>query len=185
MNPSILAAFSDGLLVADEIVGRRVLEVGSCDVNGSVRPIIEAHNPASYLGVDNAAGPRVDRIVACADLIATFGESAFDIVISTEMLEHVRDWQTCIINLATVLSEGGLLVVTTRSPGFPYHPYPEDHWRFPVPAMWDILAAVGLDVIDCRPDPGEPGVIAKAHKPAGWKTPINGLLESAQVEAAR
>src|SRR5262245_36813392 len=113
MHPSIIGVFARGLLSGDEVAGKTVLEVGSCDVNGSVRPIIEAHHPASYLGVDGAAGPRVDRVADCVDLAATFGEAAFDVVVTTEMLEHVADWRRCVANLAMVVAEGGLLVITT------------------------------------------------------------------------
>jgi len=188
MHPSIIETFQGGLLAPNEIIGKSVLEVGAADVNGSVRPIIEAHGPVSYLGVDSAAGPGVDKIVDCGDLIATFGLGAFDVVVTTEMLEHVADWRRCIANLAGVVAEDGLLVITTRSPGFPYHPYPEDYWRYTPEVMARILtAAAGLEVIDCFPDPDErsPGVVAKARKPAGWEIPAEAAFLASDVQPAR
>jgi len=116
-------------LTADEVKGASVLEVGSYDVNGSVRPYVERLHPRRYLGVDAEMGPSVDRVVDCEKLtIEVAGK--WDVVISTEMLEHVRDWQTCMEQLALIVKPGGLLLITTRSPGFGYHPFPEDHWRF-------------------------------------------------------
>ncbi len=166
MNQAILDVFKNGLLTADDVTGKRVLEVGAYDVNGSVRPIVEALGPKSYLGVDLMAGPGVDEIADCGALVETFGDAAFDVVVTTEMLEHVEDWKTCVLNLAGVTAVGGLLVVTSRSPGFPYHEYPSDYWRYTPEMLGSILRAVGLEVLECfpDPDPGSPGVIAKARK---------------------
>ena len=111
-----------------DIEGRSVLEVGSLDVNGSVRPDIESLKPASYLGVDIARGPRVDEICDVRHLVDRFGNESFDVVVSTELLEHVRDWKGAITNMKRVLRPGGILIVTTRSLGFPLHGYPWDYW---------------------------------------------------------
>lgn len=172
MHPSVLQWFSTALTRAD-IAGRAVLEVGSYDVNGSVRPIVEAHGPTVYVGVDQSDGPGVDRVVPCADLVAVFGPGAFDVVISTEMLEHVVDWQGCVAQLCEVLIAGGLLVLTTRSPGFPYHPFPIDVWRYPLGVMARIVETAGLKVRELVPDPGRgsPGVFVIAVKPADWIAP--------------
>ena len=184
MHPSIIDVFERGLLTPDDVAGKRVIEVGSCDVNGSVRPIIEALVPASYLGVDSTEGPRVDRVVDCTTLVDTFGFDSYDVVVTTEMLEHVRDWKACVANLAGIVTEGGVLVITTRSPGFPYHGFPEDHWRYTPTVMRSILDAIGFEVLDCYPDPDStlPGVVAKARKPAGWDVPAPIALDAPEVQ---
>lgn len=52
-------------LSREEIQGKRVIEVGSLNVNGSLRQTIEALGPREYVGVDKAgewtssAGPRM------------------------------------------------------------------------------------------------------------------------------
>jgi len=86
----------------EDVEGKRVIEVGSFDVNGSLRPIIEAYSPGEYTGVDIMAGPGVDILCDAAHLIEKFGPESFDAVISTEMIEHVRDWKTAIHNLKGV-----------------------------------------------------------------------------------
>lgn len=154
-------------LTAEDVKGLRVLEVGSYDVNGSVRPHVESLSPAEYLGVDQSAGPRVDRVMDCLDLVETLGAGTYDVVISTEMMEHVRDWKGSMRALIDMVRPGGLLVVTTRSPGFPYHAYPEDHWRYTVEQMRQIIAEAGLDRLMLEPDP-DPGVFVKARKPDDW-----------------
>src|SRR4051794_17515061 len=126
MLESILK-FARANVSADEIRRRTVLEAGSRAIGGpgqSVRPLLEAHRPARYVGTDIEAGPYVDKICDAGELVARFGAESFDVVVTTEMLEHVRDWRAVVSNLKRVVRRGGLLIVTTPSHGFPYHAYP-------------------------------------------------------------
>lgn len=163
----------------DLVTGKTVCEVGAYIVNGTVRPAIEAHAPVSYLGVDIEAGPGVDLVADVGTLPEQFPEG-FGLVVSTEMLEHVADWRAAIKSLVRLVAPGGNLAVTTRSPGFPYHPYPIDCWRYPVPLMAEILEASGLTVLSCEPDPEQDGVFAVASKPMTWREP-EGWLEGIEV----
>ncbi len=183
MHSSVLA-WTEGTLQVLDIEDRRVLEVGSYNVNGSIRPIVQALNPASYLGVDQGAGPGVDEICNATDLVETFGAGTFDVVLSTEMMEHVVEWKPVVIEMASVLAPGGLLLITTRGPGFPYHPYPIDTWRYTTDTMRDILVACGLNVREVTSDPEAPGVFAIAIKPTDWIAPWRpGLFDVIPVQA--
>jgi hypothetical protein len=124
----------------------------------------------------------VDLVCDAADL-----PGRAHVVISTEMLEHAADWQAAVRGLVDVVADDGLLVLTTRSAGFPLHGYPEDHWRFSVGAMGEILAAAGLDVerLEPDPDPQSPGVFARARKPAGWSWPEDAARAWDKVEVTR
>jgi SAM-dependent methyltransferase len=172
MHPSAYA-FACSALTADGVTGKRVVEAGAFDVNGSARGHAESLRPASYTGTDMRPGPGVDLVCAAEDLPAELGEDTADVVISTEMLEHAADWQAALRGMTGVLAPGGVLVLTARGPGFPLHGYPEDHWRFTPEAMGTIIKGAGLDVLDLRADddPASPGVFAKARKPAGWAWP--------------
>src|SRR4249919_3876522 len=161
MHGSVLGFFAYGALQRSEVAGKDVLEVGSLDVNGTVRPFVQARGPASYVGVDVIAGPAVDVVCDATDLVERFGPDAFDVVISTEMLEHAADWQAAVANMVTALRPGGVLVVTTRSPGFAYH-HPPDRWRFTQAAFSEILDRVGLERRVLMDDPEYPGVFCKA-----------------------
>lgn len=165
------------VITPDMVTGVDVIEVGSYDVNGTVRPTVTAHGPASYIGVDIEAGPGVDLIANVEDL-PTLYPGGFGLVISTEMLEHVEDWRKAFTALATIVKPGGNLIISTRSPGFMYHPYPVDNWRYPVDTTATIIEALGLTVTTCIPDPQAAGVFAIASKPAQWKKPKRGTLDN-------
>lgn len=162
---SVLAFVMTRVSEAD-IHGKKVLEVGSFDVNGSPRWLIELLAPESYVGVDIRPGNKVDRICAAGELIATFGDESFDVVVSTEMLEHAEDWRGAVSNMKRVLAPGGLLLITTRSPGFPQHDYPGDYWRFTPQDAKEIFADMSeLEVVE---DPMAPGILVRARKPQAF-----------------
>lgn len=93
---------------ARDITARRlrVVEIGSRDVNGSVRPIFAGHE---YTGVDRASGPGVDVVGDGA----TFGEAgAYDLGLCCETLEHAANAADIVANLCRIVRPGGLLIVT-------------------------------------------------------------------------
>lgn len=148
-------------LLPEDVRDARILEVGSLDVNGSVRPIIERDAPREYIGVDIAAGPGVNIVCDAQGLVDRFGAGSFDIVISTELLEHVRDWREAVHQMKMVCKDGGIILVTTRSRGFPYHGFPHDYWRFEIADMREIFADCAIAALE--PDP-QRGVMLKAVK---------------------
>jgi hypothetical protein len=166
MVHSSVVDFVQRILNAEHVTGRRVLEVGSHHVNGSLRPYVESLAPAEYLEVDTVSGPSVDRIADYEQLCSYVG-NGWDIVISTEMLEHALDWRACMLELADALAVGGPLIITTRSPGFPYHLSPDDYWRYTPAVMQRILDALRLDTVLIEDDPQAPGVFAVARKHGG------------------
>ncbi len=90
----------------------RILEVGSLEVNGEIRPLFPWAK--EYTGLDQVAGPGVD-IVADATKW-DYPASEFDIVISTEMFEHCREWWMVIAGARKTLKPGGALLVTCAGP---------------------------------------------------------------------
>src|SRR2546428_3860852 len=151
-------------LTGAEVRDKRVLEVGSRDINGSLRPIIESLAPSEYVGVDAEAGPGVDLVGKVEGIADRFGEDSFDLVISTEMLEHVRDWRIAVSNMKRVCRGNGVIILTTRSIGFQYHGYPYDFWRYEpgdVQAIFSDMEILSLE----RDRAKEPGVFAKIRKP--------------------
>ena len=172
MIQSILDWCSEVVSESD-VVSRDILEVGSYNVNGSFRPYIESLNPSTYTGVDQLSGPDVDVIGKAEHLVNVYGPASFDVVISTEMLEHCEHWHDAVWNMMEVTKPGGLHIISTRSPGFPWHPYPEDWWRFSlddIRAIWS-----SWDILDARDDPEMPGVFIKARKRHDWDSLLDYL----------
>lgn len=144
------------------IVEKAVIEVGSLDVNGSLRPIVELFRPSIYIGVDIGMGPGVDLVCDAEDLISRFGYNIFDLVICTELLEHVRNWKIVIHNLKQILRPDGILLITTRSKGFAYHGYPSDYWRYEISDIKSLFADFTILVLEN--DPEAPGVFFLGKK---------------------
>ena len=146
---------------------KRMLEVGSMDLNGTVRMIAEVFHPSEYIGIDLEPGKCVDLVLDVKDIVEKFGENSFDVVICSEMLEHVEYWRTAVNNMKRVLKPGGHIYITTRSYGFGYHAYPEDYWRYSREDVWKMFSD---SKINCLEDDTEyPGVFLKATKPEDWK----------------
>ena len=148
------------------------MEVGSRNVNGSLRPIIERSSPADYIGVDIENGPGVDMICDADKLVDVFGSNKFDLVVSMEMLEHVKDWQKVISNIKKACNPGGVILITTRSYGFHYHAYPYDFWRYEMNDMKEIFN--DCEILALESDGSLPGVFIKAKKPSDFQE--NNLL---------
>lgn len=153
------------------------------NVNGSLRADIQAIGPRSYVGVDLGEGPGVDVVCPAEDLVARFGAESFDLVVCTEMLEHVREWRVVVDNLKRLVAPDGLLVITTRSKGFPYHEYPYDYWRFEQSDMRTIFADFAIEALES--DGFMPGVFLRARHRRDAKPPDLDGLKLYSILAAR
>ena len=92
-----------------------VLEIGSLDINGGVRSLFDASH---YHGLDLADGPGVDEVADAADWRPT---RTYDVVVSTEVLEHAPRWPDVLANAwAGVAADGHLLMTCATDPRAPH-----------------------------------------------------------------
>lgn len=138
----------------------KVLEVGSCDINGSVRKLFSTQY---YVGVDIQNGPGVNILLPNPKELI-FKSRYFDVIVCTEMLEHAEFPEAMISEMYRVLRWGGVLLLTTRSEGFPHH-NPPDYHRFSEAEIEKMLGEASFRPIKVGVDPEAPGVFAEA-----WRT---------------
>lgn len=94
----------------ERFVGKKVLEVGSLNINGSVR---EFFTECDYTGIDLAQGPGVDVVTEAHEY---HRRETFGVVISSEMLAHDKHWEMSLAKMYENLLPGGLLVITCAGP---------------------------------------------------------------------
>jgi GT2 family glycosyltransferase len=93
--------------------GKKVLEVGSLDINGSVRQFFE---DCDYTGIDLCEGPGVDVVASVVRYLENNRGLEHDVVISTEALEHDESWNYSLLAMNTLLKPNGLLLITCAAP---------------------------------------------------------------------
>jgi SAM-dependent methyltransferase len=105
---------------------RRILDIGSLDINGSLRQ----HCPpaAEYVGIDCTAGPGVDLVLE-DPYQYPFPAGHFDLIVSTSCFEHDPMFWLTFVEASRVLSPDGFLYLNAPSNGW-YHAHPWDNWRF-------------------------------------------------------
>lgn len=161
--------------------GLRVLEVGSLDVNGTVRDLFEGCD--QYIGIDIQAGKGVDYVASSNDMVVrsyalgstpvdlgdapfshVVSSSYFDVLVSTEVLEHDAEFWLSFAQYNRVLKPGGWLIVTCRGIDFPKHDYPSDYYRFTTSALEYLFQAFGFDAVVIEEDSQCSGVLALGTK---------------------
>lgn len=124
---------------------QRVLEIGSRNINGSVRDYFFL---CDYTGLDCTPGTDVDVV----SLAHEYDADPFDVVISCECFEHDPHLEKTLANIARLLKPRGLFVATwagparaehgTKGTGDVYGPDPEHYRNI---AGEEFLAMIGDD----------------------------------------
>jgi SAM-dependent methyltransferase len=111
----------------------------------------------AYVGADFAAA---DVLIDPDHHVLAESASA-DLVLSFQVLEHVRDLDTYLSEARRLLREDGHLILSTHG-SWLYHPHPEDHRRWTREGLIVELGRHGFAVRDCIPIVG----------PLAWTTLI-------------
>lgn len=93
-----------------------VLEIGSLDINGSVRNFFDN---CVYIGVDVGKGPGVD--VVCLGHEYEMSPGSFDLAISCECFEHDPYHIDTLKNMIRLVKPGGLVIFSCATTGRKEH----------------------------------------------------------------
>lgn len=113
---SFVKEILQSILNEQNINNCRLLEIGSCDVNGSVREIVKnSLNPSEHIGVDLMDGPNVDLV--CSGHQVDLPSGSFDLTISFECLEHNPYWVETLDNMRRMTKPNGYLIMSCATLG--------------------------------------------------------------------
>jgi SAM-dependent methyltransferase len=125
MHGDVLVWVRDALALCKEVTETKlsknhVLEIGSLDINGSVRSLFDelVRDGGSYLGIDVQEGPGVDLV---ADASVYSSDKKYDIIVCAEVFEHTPLWPKIIKNAHSLLAPGGMFIATMAGEGRPPH----------------------------------------------------------------
>jgi SAM-dependent methyltransferase len=109
-------------LAAQDVDGCRVLDVGCGD-----RPYEHLLTGAEIVGFD-VPGNRHADLHGSIDALPV-EDASFDVVLCLQVLEHVPDPAAAVRELRRVVRPGGRVLASTHGI-YPFHPNPEDLWRW-------------------------------------------------------
>jgi SAM-dependent methyltransferase len=99
-------------ILGDYFINKRVLDVGSGDINGNNRFLFEN---CEYDGNDVIQGRNITIVSKTKDL--SFPDNTFDTIISTECFEHDPEYKESFIKIYNILKPDGLFFFTCASTG--------------------------------------------------------------------
>ncbi len=114
--------------IRQELVDKKNLNI--LDVGCGQKPFYPFLKPFAkeYIGTDVIKGsPLIDKVCP-AEQLDIENEWA-DVVICLSVLEHVDDPILAVKELFRVVKKDGVVLISTHG-SFPWHPYPQDHWRW-------------------------------------------------------
>lgn len=106
--------------------GKVIVEIGSQNVNGSIRDV--APKSAKYIGLDFVEGNGVDVILNDPYQLP-FENETVDVCVCSSVFEHSEMFWLLYIEILRILKPNGLFYLNVPSNG-DFHRYPVDCWRF-------------------------------------------------------
>jgi SAM-dependent methyltransferase len=124
--------------------GSKVLDYGCADApyRSELPPGVE------YFGADLVGNPWA-QVELREDGTVPMADACCDLVLSTQVLEHVEDPQAYLSESFRLLRPGGSLALSTHGIMY-YHPDPTDHWRWTASGLTKAVEAAGFSVAEIR-----------------------------------
>lgn len=145
-----MKGFIDEYLNFSDNKKRKVLDVGSYDVNGTYKDFFQDDH-WEYVGADMEMGPNVDIVLKTPYNWSKLSSGSFDVVISGQAFEHIEYIWITISEISRVLKVGGYACIIAPSSGSE-HKYPTDCWRIYPDGFVALAKYAGLDVVRAETD---------------------------------
>ncbi|MEO8439428.1 MAG: methyltransferase domain-containing protein [Spartobacteria bacterium] len=140
-----MAEFCREYLTGRENEKLTIIDLGSCDYNGSYRPIFD-RKPWRYVGVDLTPGKNVDLVLREAYHWRELESESVDVLVSGQTFEHTEFlWET-ILEITRVLKPAGLCCIIAPATGAE-HRFPVDCWRIYSDGFRALARYAGLEVL--------------------------------------
>lgn len=102
------------------------------DIGSTWKPYRSLFSPSCQFFAADITDPpstAMDYVIEGAHHMPMIADASFDVVLCTQVLEHVPDPAAVLAECARVLRPGGTLILSTHGV-FHWHPYPYDYWRW-------------------------------------------------------
>lgn len=129
---TIVASKKKPIVLADYGCGNRPYQ-------SIVAPYVE-----TYIGVDLPENKTADVHIS-ADGKIQMSEKSIDLVLSTQVLEHVTNPSAYLLEAHRILKDDGLMILSTHG-YWMFHPDPTDFWRWTSTGLKKIVEEAGFEV---------------------------------------
>jgi SAM-dependent methyltransferase len=134
--------------------GQRVLEIGPNGYPSYFRKMI-AVSPIEWHTLDIGSAhieggeQNPNHIVSPSEYSYPIADNTYDVVLSGQVMEHVKKIWTWAEELKRITRKGGL-IITIVPVSWPFHEKPVDCWRVYPDGMKALMEDKGLSIIECE-----------------------------------
>jgi SAM-dependent methyltransferase len=143
-----MLAFRNEYLAGKENEKLTIVDLGSCDVNGSYKPLFDSKN-WNYIGIDMSPGKNVDIVLRNPYSWEEIQSDSVDVLISGQAFEHIEYFWVTMLEISRVMKPGGICCIIAPSSG-EEHGYPVDCWRFYPDGFRALAHFARLEVISVK-----------------------------------